>query len=226
MSLLRRIEQHPPSDFQDRSALRKWWHGILRDYEHRYSCSAMFLILPSDKETIRYLTDFGEELDIISGEDCLVIVLGKSEFRRSGFDNEVQRPSLTKRVTIKIDEIRKSAIREHVEKGYSVKIAQHFGVELTKFPCLLVFDDIRSPAHVIISLKGMTAEEIAERMRSVFTIIHDAAMKKANPLDELTRQQNSENFKKAGKTILSKVSGITEKTFETAMEAWINVVIK
>ncbi|MEK6575574.1 MAG: hypothetical protein AABZ58_14795, partial [Chloroflexota bacterium] len=52
--------------------LRRWWHEIQR-LGGRYSCYAIFLVLPSDREAIRYLHEFGKELDLISGEDCLVV---------------------------------------------------------------------------------------------------------------------------------------------------------
>lgn len=226
MSLLRRIEQQPPSDFQDRHSLREWWHNILREYEKQYFCSAIFLVLPSDKETIRYLTDFGTELDIISGENCLVIAIGKSEFRRSGFDETMQRPTAAERFANFLDERWNAAIKEHVAKGYSVKIAQLFDVEIDSFPCLLVFKDIRSPQHLLITLKGMTAEEIGNRMRHIFSIINKAVTNKVDPLEALMQKQNEETFQKAGKTILNKVSGFAEKTFETAIEAWINASVK
>jgi hypothetical protein len=229
MSLLKRLEQGtapPPLDFHDRHSLREWWHNILREYKQRYSCFAIFLVLPSDKETIRYLTDFGNELDIISGEDCLVIAIGKSEFRRSGFDERVQKPTTSEQISSFLDEMWNATIREQVSKGYSVKIAQLFSIEVDKFPCLLMFKDIRSSSHLIITLKGMTADEIANRMRSIFSIIHKASTNKIDPLEALAQNQNSETFRKAGENILNKVSGFTEKTFETAIEAWISASIK
>ena len=73
----------------DHRSVREWWHDVLRNYGY-YSCYAIFLALPSDKEIIRYLTDYGRELDLISGENCLVIALSKTDFRRSGFDKEIQ----------------------------------------------------------------------------------------------------------------------------------------
>jgi hypothetical protein len=72
----------------------------------------------------------------------------------------------------------------------------------------------------------MTAEEIAERMRATFSILHKAAIDKTHILDTLAHHQNSETMLKAGKTIFSKASGLAEKTFETAMEAWIGAVVK
>ena len=89
------------------------------------------------------------------------------------------------------------------------------------FPCLLIFQDIRSSEHALIALKGMAAEEIAERMRATFSIIHTAATDEKPIIDTLTYHQS-----KAGKTIFSKASGIAEKTFEIAMEAWIGAVVK
>ncbi len=227
MSLLKRIEQGvpPPSDFRERSTLREWWHGILRDHGH-YSCYAIFLVLPSDKETLRYLVDFGNELDIISGEDCLVIALGKSEFKRSGMDEEIKKPSASERFSTLLEDAWSTVIKEQVSKGYSVKIAQLFNIGLTEFPCLLIFQDIRSSDHAIITLKGMTAEEIAERLRATFSIIHTAVSDKKAVIDTLASHQNSETLRKAGKTIFSKATGIAEKTFETAMEAWISAVVK
>jgi len=228
MSLLRRIEQGgvlPPSDFKDRSVLREWWHGVLRDYG-RYSCYAIFLVLPSDKETIRYLTDFGNELDVISGEDCLVITLSKSDFRRSGSGDELRKPGVSENLSSLLEDVWRVAIKEQASRGYSVKVAQFFDIELTKFPCLIIFKDIRSPGHALITLKGLTTEEIAEQMRAIFSIIHKAIRDKGDILDTLVAHQNSEMLRKAGKTIFSKAGGLAEKTFETAMEAWIGTVVK
>lgn len=219
MSLLRRIEQ--ASDFKDKVALREWWHGILHD-NGRYSCYAIFLTLPSDKETIRYLVDFGNEIDVISGEDCLVIALSKSEYKRSGFYEKIQQPSILEQSSNFLQEMWSAVTKEQVSKGYSVNIAQLFNIEITKLPCLLIFQDIRSSNHAFITLKGMAAEEISEQMRATFSIIHRAVNDKGNIFESLATHYNSEASHKAGKVIFSKASGSTEKTFETAMEAWIS----
>lgn len=91
-----------PANFKEKSQLREWWHGILRSYG-RYYCYAIFLVLPSDKEALRYLTDFGREIDLISGVNCLVIALGKTEFKRSGFNEETW----------------SELVKEHSSEGYS-----------------------------------------------------------------------------------------------------------
>ena len=72
------------SEVPDRRSLRKWWHMILHQ-EGRYQCYSIFLVLPSDKEALRYLMDFGTEIDLISDKDCLIITLGQAEFNLSDF---------------------------------------------------------------------------------------------------------------------------------------------
>ena len=72
----------------------------------------------------------------------------------------------------------------------------------------------------------MTAADIATRMRLIFAIIDISIQEKKNPLEELEKQQSLEVFQKRRQSIGTKVGGLLEKTFETAMEAWINATIK
>jgi hypothetical protein len=222
MSLLKRIEKAYLQDTKDRHALRQWWHGILSNHG-KYACYAIFLALPSDKETIRYLTKFGRELDLLSGENCLVIALGKTEFKRFDLDVEVQD---TKREPNFFDKLWNAVMKEQIEEGYSIKIAQLFEIGFNQFPCLLLFQDIRSPNHVVVTFKGMTAEEIAEKIRSLFSAVQKAILEKQNPLEAVESIQSQESFRKTGQTIVGGLRSIAGKTFETAMEAWIRATIK
>lgn len=203
------ITQAPIPTSGDRYSLREWWHGVVRDHG-RYSCYAIFLLLPSDEEALRYLINFGKELDLISGENCAVIALGRTEVRRSGFDKRVWR----------------AIIEGQATEGYSIKVAQLFDITFDKFPCLVVFQDIRSPNHVVVTLKGMTTQEIVETMRSVFSIIQDAVINNDNPLNAIEKRRNSEALSRKGKTIVSELHTLIGKTFETAVEAWIKASIK
>src|ERR1051325_2501992 len=54
----------------DPGSTRALWHYILKSHG-KYSCYAVFLLLPSDVEAIRYFKEFGKELDMISGKECL-----------------------------------------------------------------------------------------------------------------------------------------------------------
>ncbi len=197
------------SNPKDRRSLREWWHEILREYD-RYPCYGIFLVLPSDAEAIRYLNEFGQELDLISGENCSVIALSSTEVRRSSFDEDLWNTTLEK----------------HVSEGHSLKVAQLFDIEITTFPCLVLFRDIRSPEHVVITLKGMKAEEICEKMRLVFAVIRKAVSTRENPLVALEQHRSQENLRKMGQSIIGQTRIVAGKTFETAMEAWIKAVIK
>jgi hypothetical protein len=193
----------------DRRSLREWWHSILRN-AGRFSCYAIFLVLPSDKEAIRYLSYFGKELDILSGENCLIIALSDTEARCPGVREELWQV----------------AIAEYASRGASAEVARRFSIEFDRFPCLVVFEDIRSPKHTLITLKGMAAEEIAERMRVIFSAIEAAISENTDPVAAIQSLRNNELFVEKGKSIVSELRSIAGKTLEAAMEAWIKAGIK
>jgi len=193
---------------RDNPLLRTWWHDILRKHGY-HSCFAIFLLLPSDKEAITYLSEFGKELDLISGENCLVIAFGKTEFKGPKFDEKAWITTLD----------------EHVTEGISIKIAKLFDVEFTQFPCLIIFKDIRSPEHIIVTLKGVTSKDIAEKLREVFSIINIAISKNENPVHALSSKRKKEKFQKTGLSILSEVQSFAGKTLDTMMEAFIKTSI-
>lgn len=194
---------------KDPHSLRTWWHSILRKYG-QHSCYAVFLLLPSDKEAIRYLSEFGKELDLITGKECLVIAFGKTEFKGPKFD----------------DDIWSTVVDEHVAEGVSVKIAKMFNLEFTQFPCLIVFKDIRLPEHVVITLKDCTSENIAKDLRQVFSIINKATSKKQDPVHALSLMRKAENFQKTGLSIVSEIQSFAGKTLDVAMEALIKTRIQ
>jgi hypothetical protein len=67
----------------DPALLRHWWHTILSEHG-RYSCYAFLLALPSDKEFLDYINYHSNELEILSGEQCLIITLSDIEIRMGG----------------------------------------------------------------------------------------------------------------------------------------------
>jgi len=199
--------QPPLPEQPGRRILQQWWRDVVRNHG-RYSCYAMLLVLPSDKEAIRYLTDFGKELDLISDRSCLLLALGNSQFRRSGFEEDAW----------------KDLAKQH-SSGFSVQVANIFGVQFTDFPCLIVFGDIRQSEHVVITLAGKTAEQVVDQMRLVFSIIREATSIKHDPLKALERHQGIEAVKNTSRGIFSSVRSVFGKSFETAMEALIKAWI-
>lgn len=202
-----KVKPISPSQFKDRRELRNWWHTVLRSHG-RYSTFAIFLMLPSDTEAIKYLAFHGNELDLISGENCLVMALSESGFSKNG-SFEVEWSKL---------------IEEQASAGYSINIAKLFGIDFTSFPCLLIFEDIRSPEHAMIDLRGIKIEEIKLKMRHVFSIINNAVEKNESPIHSL---KNQTNFDITLSTFLvSEQENITnyKKLFKTVMQALIDVM--
>jgi hypothetical protein len=199
--------QLPLTEQPSRRMLQQWWHDVVKNHG-RYSCYAMLLVLPSDKEAIRYLTDFGKELDLVSGRSCLLLALGNSQFKRSGFEEDIW----------------KDLARQH-SSGFSVQVGEIFGLRFTDFPCLIVFKDIRQEEHIVITLVGKTAEQIADQMRLMFSIVQDAASVRRDPLKALERHQSIDGITKTGRGVISGIRNVFGKSFETAMQALIKAGI-
>jgi hypothetical protein len=190
-------------------SLREWLFTLLRR-QGNYSCYSILLVLPSNKEAIRYLEELSIELKIISNEtNSLVVALGSDQHLRSDVDGETW----------------SSTIKGDIQKGYSVKIGHLFGLDFTQFPCLVVFRGLNSSEQVLITLKSMTAEEIAENMKSIFSIIQRAVDENKSPLEALQRNQNNERLKKAGKSLVIGIRYVADATFKAVMEALANAQI-
>ena len=192
-----------------RSSVREWWHKNLREHG-RYPCYAIILVLPSDTEAVKYLDDFGHELHLISGDTCLILTLNQTQFSVPAFDETIW----------------EKAVNEHVASGYSARVAQLLDISFDRFPCMVIFEDIRSSEHVVITLKDMPAKEVSEKLRVIFSLIQTAVEDGENPLSTIDRHRNQESFLSAGQTIVGHVQNFIGKTFEKTMEAWIKATIK
>lgn len=196
-----------PVGDEERYALRKWWHGVLRSYG-KYSCYATFLLLPSDKEAIKYLKNSTKEIDLLTGNHCLFMA-----FSNMGLWN------LDHRIIWEI------AASQHASEGYSVEVARNFGIRFVEFPCLVIFQDIRSDKYVTVSLKRMSTEQISFVMREVLSTVSDAATENKNPLNALQTSRNQERLQSIGKSVISEIRTLSGKTLETIIESSIKAFI-
>ncbi len=184
--------------------LREWWHEVLRNNK-QYNCYGILLAFPSDGEIRNYLNHYWRELDMISGNHCLIIVLTEIGFMRIGVD----------------DNLRSMAINEHVEKGYSLSVAELLNIKYDEFPCLVLFNDIRSSDFTIIKLEGLDVQEISFKLRVVFSIIKEAVSHNQKPLEAIKHYWKMESIRKARKQTASKIFNFAENTFEKVLESWI-----
>ena len=193
----------------NKALVRNWWHRIIQIHG-RYSCFAIFLVLPADKAAISYLTEYCHELDAISGRHCLVLGLGQNQLQYFDFSQDAWI----------------NAVQEQVAGGHSVIVAELFNIDFTDFPCLVLFHDIRSPKHIAVNLKGMNTEEIAQQIRAIFSIVRKASVNKSDPLIAIELERGKEQFRKAGSSTISQIQAFAGKTIETIMEATVMAIIK
>jgi hypothetical protein len=94
-------------------------------------------------------------------------------------------------------------------------------LEMTELPCLLVFRDIRSPDHSMITLKGLTLGELTAKMRAVVATIEQSVSKQKDPLTAIQRYQSREHLKTTGQQVAKMAGSFFEKRFEAAIRALI-----
>lgn len=201
------VEFAPP--IESKKSLREWWHQILGHYD-RYPSYAMLLALPSDNEAIRYLKDYGKELHLITGNDCLVVTLTGLGFMQYGLD----------------DEIIPLAVDESVAEGYCLQAAELFEVKFDEFPCLVLFRDIRSSEHILVTLKGLDAEGIAQEMRTLFSVVNEAVKQDEDTIIAIEKHNKQQALSEKKRATWSSVQGFAGKTLEKMMEAFVEASIK
>ena len=235
MPFLGQIEEAPgPPNRPER--VPNWWDGILKQFE-TYDCYATFLMLPSDDSAARYLLEFREELQQITGTICLFLVFKGPDlvlnFRDPAADRAVMESAFSDWVLAGIKErggdyraeLAKrdrwdwsSVVRSLVTKGSALALAATFKVPYENMPCLLLFRDVRKPHHVLVSFRGMDTEEIAETMRQTFTRVRDSVLARRDPLKELAPRRLHVFGRR-----LRKVSG---STFELVISALVRATMK
>jgi len=206
---IRGLQFVPPPHSLESYPLREWWDEIVRRYGH-YPSFATLLALPADEEVIRYQKEFGKELHLITGENCLVITLTELGFMQYGSD----------------DKIIPLAIDEGVSNGYCLKMADLFKIQFDQFPCLILFRDIRSSDHILITLKGLSKEEVAQEMRELFSVVKQAVKEGKDPLKAVESHSRRQEFADKTKATWSSIRTFVGKTLEKAMQALIEVTVK
>jgi hypothetical protein len=193
-----------------REGLQDWWHNLLRKHG-RFYCYGVFLMLEADLEAFKYVTEYALELNQASGKNCAILGLGDFSDENSG----------------KFDKFEWSIIVYHqLREGNSLKIAELFHIPLTQFPGVILFRDIRSAEYILVKLRRLTAEEIAEKMRGVYQAINQAADAKKDPLEAVRNLRSSDEYRVKTRSIISGTRKVAGQTLETVIEAIIKAIIK
>lgn len=181
------------------TSFQELWFTLLREQKH-YSCYSIFLVLPSDKEAIRYLTEYKDDLQVISS-GTLVMTIGRDKHLHVDING--------KNLSVEI-------VRDYG------KLAHLFEIDFTAFPCMVVFEGTNPPNGIPIYLNGMTAEEVVEKMKIIFSIIQKSARHKKSPVEALQQHKNEEQLKYAGKAIIGTGRKYIDYALKTFIEALIN----
>ncbi len=205
------IESSLPDSFKRKvehrqRKLRDWWHDILRRHES-YPCYCICMVLPSNKEVICYLKEYPTELHILSGDNCLVITLDEKPH-----DLTVEQ--------LKNKEVWEPLLEKHTDYGYTTIVAEIFEIQLDDYPCLLFFNDIRSPEHVVFSLENLSSNEIASELKSIFSEIGDAVSAEDDILKRIVDYGRKKAVLNSGKTAIRWGSNLANKTLETAVTSF------
>jgi hypothetical protein len=193
----------------DPHSLREWWYAILRNYG-KYPCYAIFLVLPSDKEAAEFLKESGRELHIISGRHCLIIVLGVNFFCTVGLNDDFWIEASTK----------------HITTGESIQIAELFDVELTEFPGIVFFHDVRSSNFAFVSLKDLKKEGIKHTLREIFSLIRKQEDNPEEIMNSIRDHLRLRKLHRKQNQVKHAATAFIGKTIETVMEAWVKATVK
>jgi hypothetical protein len=193
--------------------LRAWWHNVLRAIGS-YKCYGIILALPSDTEILSYLSKFVTELDLLSGMDCLIIA-----FTRLGF-------WFWEKEELEITHFQPAIIDDYTNEGHCVQVGEVLGIELTEYPCLVVFHDIRSSRLVTISLKSLDQSAISQVFRSTFSIIKKAVAENRSPIAAIEIEMVKQQASRGTTAVFNMTKDIIGETMQSALESWINSSIK
>ena len=132
---------------------RKWWYQEVIGKHGLFPCYGVFLALPSDDQVIEYFTKYTNEINLITGKNCLLIALTKHRIRVWG-DNE---------------KFWKGVVDEHIGEGYNIEFAKLFNIDFVQFPCLLIFENTNSESRRWVGVNNyiITGSNILRKLTGI-----------------------------------------------------------
>jgi hypothetical protein len=205
--------------------IKNWWDSIINE-EGSCPLYAFFLLLPSDGQMGEYLSESAGELNSLSGNNCLILIIHKEKIQRIGTDPKLRSMESLRKKNKKLNVAYfRELLKDQVSEGYSIRMADYFKVPTAEFPCLVFFQGIFSQEHILITFSNMDKKEIAPRMREIFSVIQEAASANTSILRKIESLRTNELFQREGKVMISTIRNIAGKTFQIAIEVWIKSLL-
>ncbi len=219
------------------SSIGEWWQSVLKE-QGKYKCYAILLFLPADRHILKYLDRqaYLQELDLISDKNCLVIISTKEYIKRVGKDKQpvkvwIDKETVKERGFAKVqgprniyDEVIEPSPTEF--QGYCRVFARIFKITYDQFPCLVLFQNIDSPKHIIVSLQNLEPEKISLRMRNIFTVVENAVMQKKDPLQAIRNYLLKYKILSKKAIAVNDIREFAGISLGYAMQAWINSLFR
>jgi len=142
----------------------------------------------SDTEVALLLQNHLVEIDVITGKECCFVY-----FRN-------------------LDEAKNFSIfnfSEHSRQVYS--FARFLGIDTSKFPCLVFFNQVNSGEYILMSLAGQSHQEIIQFTRQIFDYLYKH--KGSNPLNQLKKFKYGQTMQITKQVLLQSASQIGRDTF-------------
>ncbi len=181
-------------------SFQELWFTLLREQE-KYSCYSIFFALPSDKEAMRYLEEYNNDLQLISS-NTLVMKMGRDKLLHA--------------------EMAEKSLSAEVDYG---RLARLFEINFTMFPCIVIFEDVNPLKGIPVFLSEMNAEEIFQKTKIIFSIIQNSIMDKKSSLKALQQHKNDERLKHAGKVIIGTIQEYANLAIKTFIDTWIKTAL-
>ncbi len=191
----------------DKVKYRNWWHSILRNFG-KYPCYGIFLLLPSDVHLLSYLSEYGNELNILSS-NCLIIAPSPHGVKNPAFQIDVWQNS----------------VKVYVRDGYGRVFSGLFNIPFSSYPCFAIFNDFQSADYALVSLKEMNVQEISKKLRTVFSIIDKAALLKESPVKMIENSATAEKINNIGIHMITDIKSLAKTTLETLIETLIKASV-
>jgi len=172
------------------------WWPKFRDDYKDAACFVAILRFSSDEEMHEYVRTHGQDIEFMSGKHCGVLIFGHAS---------------------RIDE---SA------SAHSARLADFFGLRYDQLPCVLIFAGIDTPSHLIVPMKDMSASDIDYTMRSLFTVIRDAAIRGDAILPSIRKARRQAGLYAKGKKLIGEIGHFADKTLESAIQELIRRSVK
>lgn len=150
-----------------------------RVFEERWKALyAFFLYTDEDKNIARYVREHFNELDKLSGPDCLVFLIEKPPTGFRGIDEVINYRKNEKETLFFLTSLhseKKSSDGSFYDKAEVYEIARNFEIDYTDIPCIVFFRDINDKKLLIYRLDNSWSDErLTREFRELFAFIRES----------------------------------------------------